>query len=451
MASLGPGHYVVLVIHVGGTKPLDLKLVFQREPRSGKTWFPAGSILPNEEPIDAAVRELHEETDLVLTPDDLTLLSGEPVLVTLPQGRKLVYVYSSTIHVMFATNNLRTPAQVEHAVLAQSTVNLADGTYVVPETINIDGLNITPAQTGLLRAEKHKSELLHFGYVAQWEYFRRAVYQHAPVLQDDTSSPRQFHMYSRFTTVDSGHVWLLIRGHINRLTGEGPTYLRVGTPMPTHNLAGLHVTLTETQRKAAINSPLQSARVANELEDWLEAQPQRFLMLGITGDSYDSIIWVTSQFVGHLNGWWLNRKTQPPIPFTYDELVTELRKSMFLPNIKDDAINALLRFTQSNTMSYAFYTKQYNDYLRRSREHLTSDVQCVRFINGLANTTLKNQAKSHRAQKGYQITLVDLQNFLNDVVTDSPELGKIKSTAGPSAQPTRKRNFEDPLEEASNI
>jgi hypothetical protein len=103
-------------------------------------------------------------------------------------------------------------------------------------------------------------------------------------------------MHSRFTTVDSGPVWLLIRGHINRLTGEGPTDLRVGMPMPTHNLAGLHVTLTETQRKAAINSPLQNGRIANELEDWLEAQPQRFLMLGITPDSYDSVIWVTSQF-----------------------------------------------------------------------------------------------------------------------------------------------------------
>jgi 8-oxo-dGTP pyrophosphatase MutT (NUDIX family) len=111
MASLGPGHYVVLVIHVGRTKPSDLKLVLQREPRSGKTWlFPAGSILPNEEPVDAAVRDVHEETGLVLTPDDVTRLSGDHVLVTLPQGRQLVYVYSASIPVMFTTNNLRTPA-----------------------------------------------------------------------------------------------------------------------------------------------------------------------------------------------------------------------------------------------------------------------------------------------------------------------------------------------------
>ena len=137
--------------------------------------------------------------------------------------------------------------------------------------------------------------------------------------------------------------------------------------MPTRNLDGLPVTLTKTQRKAAITSPHQNGQVPHVLEDWLEARPQRFLMLGISPDTYDSVIWVTSQFSGHLNGWWLNRKTQPPIPATYDELVTELRKTTFLPNIQDDAINALLSFTQSNTMSYAFYTKQYNDFLRRSR------------------------------------------------------------------------------------
>jgi hypothetical protein len=37
--------------------------------------------------------------------------------------------------------------------------------YVVPGTIDIGGLNLTPAKTGLLPAMKHKSELLHYGYV----------------------------------------------------------------------------------------------------------------------------------------------------------------------------------------------------------------------------------------------------------------------------------------------
>jgi hypothetical protein len=125
--------------------------------------------------------------------------------------------------------------------------------------------------------------------------------------------------------------------------------------MPTTNLAGLLVTLTGTQRKATVNSPFQSGVDARDLEDWLEAQPQRFLLLGITADSYDSVIWVTSQFSGHLNGWWLNRIVQASIPSTFDMLVAELRKTTFLPNIQGDAINALLNLTQGS-MSYAFYT-----------------------------------------------------------------------------------------------
>jgi hypothetical protein len=51
---------------------------------------------------------------------------------------------------------------------------------------------------------------------------------------------------------------------------------------------------------------------------------------------------------------------------------------------------------------------------------------------------------------------VELQNFLNDVVTYSPELGGMRSTVGPSTtlgdgQPTRKRNSDDPLVGASKI
>jgi hypothetical protein len=133
------------------------------------------------------------------------------------------------------------------------------------------------------------------------------------------------------------------------------------------------VTLTETQRKATVNSPFQYGADARDLEDRLEGQPQRFLLLGITADSYDSVIWVTSQFSGHLNGWWLNGKVQASIPSTFDLLVAELRKTTFLPNIQDDASNALLNLTQGS-MSYALYTQRFNDFLRRSRQKLTFSV-----------------------------------------------------------------------------
>jgi 8-oxo-dGTP pyrophosphatase MutT (NUDIX family) len=157
MASFGPGRYMVVVICVGGTKLSNAKLVLQREPRTGKTWFPAGSVTANEEHVDAAVRELHEETGLTSTPDDLALLSDAHVRVALREGQHLVYVYSAFVPVPFVTSHLRTHAQLEQVVTAQSTINL-DGSYVVPETLDIGGLNLTPAKTGLLPAVKHKSE-----------------------------------------------------------------------------------------------------------------------------------------------------------------------------------------------------------------------------------------------------------------------------------------------------
>jgi hypothetical protein len=104
-------------------------------------------------------------------------------------------------------------------------------------------------------------------------------------------------MYPRFTSVDSDQVWLLIRGYINQLCGQTPTDLRMGASMPTTNFVGLHATLTQTQRKTAVNSPLQSSRFPREQEDWLKAQPQRIVLLGITADSNDSVIWVISQFL----------------------------------------------------------------------------------------------------------------------------------------------------------
>jgi 8-oxo-dGTP pyrophosphatase MutT (NUDIX family) len=64
-------NYVVVVLHVGGAKAYDIKLVLKREPRTGENWFLAGSMLPNEEPFDGAGREMFEETSLTLISDDL--------------------------------------------------------------------------------------------------------------------------------------------------------------------------------------------------------------------------------------------------------------------------------------------------------------------------------------------------------------------------------------------
>jgi hypothetical protein len=194
------------------------------------------------------------------------MLSDALVRVALPEGQQLVYVYSASVPSPYMTAHLRTPLQLERAVSTQTTIN-PDGSYVVLETIDVDGLSLKPANNGLLLAMKQKSELLHFGYVTQWEIFRRATYTSQVLSYDDPSIPRQFLMNPRFSSVDFDHVRLLILDYINKMCEQTPTDLRVGAPIPTTNFVGLCVTLTETQRKPAVNSQFQSGRYPNELED----------------------------------------------------------------------------------------------------------------------------------------------------------------------------------------
>jgi hypothetical protein len=138
MASVGLGNNVVVVLHVGGTKASGIKLRLKREPRSCKSWFPACNVLPNEEPIDTALRKKFKETGLTLTVDYLTMLSGALVRVPLPDGKlQHVYVYSASVRVPYVNANLRTQAKIEHA--SQSTLH-HDGSCFVPTTIGIDGL-----------------------------------------------------------------------------------------------------------------------------------------------------------------------------------------------------------------------------------------------------------------------------------------------------------------------
>jgi hypothetical protein len=141
-------------------------------------------------------------------------------------------------------------------------------------------------------------------------------------------------MYPRFTSVDSNHVWMLIRGYINQLCGQTPTDLRMGAFVPTTNFACLHVTLTETKRKASINYKSQYGPEPRELEDLLESQPQRFVSLRITVDSYDAMLWITSQFSGPLNSWRQKCKQYADLPANVDLHVEELRKTPCYPTFR---------------------------------------------------------------------------------------------------------------------
>jgi hypothetical protein len=112
------------------------------------------------------------------------------------EQHELVYVFSAYVPVAGVIANLRTHAKVEQDVIVQTTINHG-GTHIVPKSIDIDGLSLTPTKTELLPAIIRKFELLRFGYVAQWETFRRAVTTYHLLCHDDKSLPRQFLFLSR--------------------------------------------------------------------------------------------------------------------------------------------------------------------------------------------------------------------------------------------------------------
>jgi hypothetical protein len=104
-------------------------------------------------------------------------------------------------------------------------------------------------------------------------------------------------------------------------------------------------------------------------------------------DSYNAIVMIKFYLSCTLKSLWLTRKHHASIPDTFDSLVTGTRKTSLPPNIRDDAANAPIGLTQGS-LSYANYIQQFNDFLVRSRQPLTDNFQCVRFIDVLANFQL---------------------------------------------------------------
>jgi ABC-type uncharacterized transport system fused permease/ATPase subunit len=68
-----------------------------------------------------------------------------------------------------------------------------------------------------------------------------------------------------------------------------------------------------------------------------------------------------------------------------------------LLNITDYAIMAIFQLTQCS-LSYATYTQQLNDFLRRFRQHFTDDFQRAYFVKGLPSFQLHTHANYHRSQ-----------------------------------------------------
>jgi hypothetical protein len=94
----------------------------------------------------------------------------------------------------------------------------------------------------------------------------------------------------RHTAAHSGGILLQCVGFFNTLVGEEPTDFRIRMPPPATNLNGINVTLTENQRKEAVPAPIRDETSPRGMEDWLDFQPQRFMMFGLEPDTYNVVI-----------------------------------------------------------------------------------------------------------------------------------------------------------------
>jgi hypothetical protein len=101
----------------------------------------------------------------------------------------------------------------------------------------------------------------------------------------------------RFSVSDFGSVWKQCVGFFNELVGEEPSALRMRVSPLATNFDGLPIFLTENQRKV-VRAPRPDGTNPRDLEDLLEFQPQRFLLLGLDPDTFNAVTWVTSQFGG---------------------------------------------------------------------------------------------------------------------------------------------------------
>jgi hypothetical protein len=118
-------------------------------------------------------------------------------------------------------------------------------------------------------------------------------------LVHDDDLPKDFTFSLRLSIGDSRNVWKQCVGFFNYLVGDKPSDLRMPVPPPTAIFGGHLAAVAENQRKEAVQGPRQDGTNPRDFEDWLEFQPQRFLMLGLDPVTYSAVIWVTSQSGGH--------------------------------------------------------------------------------------------------------------------------------------------------------
>jgi hypothetical protein len=119
MASVGPGHFVVVVLHIGGSKASDIQPFYSVSLALVKLGFLPVQYCLTRSLLMLLFVSYFKETGLTLTVDDSTMLNDAPVRVALNEGqRQLVYFFSAYVPVPYVIANLRTHAKLEQLVTA---------------------------------------------------------------------------------------------------------------------------------------------------------------------------------------------------------------------------------------------------------------------------------------------------------------------------------------------
>jgi 8-oxo-dGTP pyrophosphatase MutT (NUDIX family) len=92
------GHDLIMIPGVAAIIPNDAgEVLLQRRSDNGQWGLPGGAIDPGEEPAEAVVREVHEETGLLVQPTRIVgVYGGHDLMLTYPNGDQI-----ATISILF--------------------------------------------------------------------------------------------------------------------------------------------------------------------------------------------------------------------------------------------------------------------------------------------------------------------------------------------------------------
>ena len=255
----------------------------------GSVWFPGGKLEPGETPVDAAVRELEEETGLKLDTSDLVLVSSLSRTATHGQHHNFMMKpdLQLDLHILKSSIISRTSA----GMIVTANENAA----TVDDPIG-NQIMIKPFAMPIVWADydndpnKEPAEKIQYGVFAKWDIFNKVVVPDGigQLVIDDLGhlgAPVnvRFHRNSNFH-------------YLAKKVTERVTQFRMETS--SHRLANMNMAADDETQIAfspALAKIMPKATLFSELsgEDglvqWLETTRQQLQACGITLNSAEAV------------------------------------------------------------------------------------------------------------------------------------------------------------------